>query len=93
MHKKSLAPKDIHTDMIETLGNDVYSYAIVHYILRKKLSARWVPRLLTFDQKDTRRTLPFATEGDNANILQRFVTMGETCVHHFTPGAKQQSNS
>ena len=79
--------------MIETLGNDVNSYAIVHYILRKRLSACWVPRLLTYDQKDTGRTLPFATGGDNANFLQRYVTMDETCVHHFTPEAKQQSNS
>ena len=60
------------------------------------LSARWVPRLLTVDQKHTRRTLSRAvlnlSEVDPpANYFQRFVTMDETWVHHFTPEAKQQS--
>lgn len=72
----------------------------VHSILTedlamRKLSARWVPRLLTVDQKHTRRTLSRANlnlfEEDPANFLQRFVTMDETWVHHFTPEAKQQS--
>ena len=61
----------------------------------RKLSARWVPRLLTIDQKHTRRTLSRTNlnlfEEDPANFLKRFVTMDETWVHHFTPEAKQQS--
>ena len=61
----------------------------------RKLSARWVPRLLIVDQKHTRRTLSRTNlnlfEEDPANFLKRFVTMDETWVHHFTPGAKQQS--
>ena len=72
----------------------------VHSILTKdlemrKLSTRWVPRLLTVDQKHTRRTLSSRNlnlfEEDPANFLKRFVTMDETWVHHFTPEAKQQS--
>ena len=72
----------------------------VHSILTedlemRKLSARWVPRLLTVDQKQTRRTLSHTNlnlfEEDPANFLKRFVTMDETWVHHFTPEAKQQS--
>ena len=72
----------------------------VHSILTedlemRKLSARWVPRLLTVDQKHTRRTLSRTNlnlfEEDPANFLKRFVTMDETWVHHFTPEAKQQS--
>ncbi|UYV79714.1 hypothetical protein LAZ67_18000389 [Cordylochernes scorpioides] len=42
----------------------------------RKLSARWVPKLLTPDQKAVRR---------------KFVTMDETWAHHFTPESKQQS--
>ncbi|KAK3103285.1 hypothetical protein FSP39_018190 [Pinctada imbricata] len=61
----------------------------------RKLSVRWVPRLLTVDQKHTRRTSSRANlnlfETDPVNFLQRFVTMVETWVHHFTPEAKQQS--
>ena len=72
----------------------------VHSILRKdlemrKVSASWVPRLLTVDQKHTRRTLSHTNlnlfEEDPANFLKRFVTMDETWVHHFTTEAKQQS--
>ena len=71
----------------------------VHSILTedlemRKLSARWVPRLLAADLKHTRRTLSRTNlnlfEEDPANFLQRFVTMDETWVHHFTPEAKQQ---
>ena len=72
----------------------------VHSILTeglemRKRSARWVPRLLTVDQKHTRRTLSHTIlnlfEEDPANSFKRFVTMDETWVHHFTPEAKQQS--
>ena len=72
----------------------------VHSILTedlemRKLSARWVPRLLTVDQKHTRRTLSRTNlnlfEEDPANFLNRFVTMDKTWVHHFTPEAQQQS--
>ena len=72
----------------------------VHSILTedlemRKLSAHWVPRLLTVDQKHTRRTLSCTNlnlfEEDLANFLKRFVTMDETWVNHFTPEAKQQS--
>ena len=72
----------------------------VHSILTedlemRKLSARWLPRLLTVDQKHTRRTLSRTNlnlfEEDPANFLKRFVTMDETWVHHFTPETKQQS--
>ncbi|XP_071104776.1 uncharacterized protein [Haliotis cracherodii] len=60
-----------------------------------KVSARWVPKLLTADQKRQRESLsrenfkPF--EGDPDNFLKRFVTMDETWVHHFEPESKQQS--
>ena len=61
----------------------------------RKLSARWVPRLLTVDQKHTRRTLSRTNlnlfEEDPANFLKGFVIMDETWVHHFAPEAKQQS--
>ena len=61
----------------------------------RKLSARWVTRLLTDDQKHTRLTLLRTNlslfEEDPANFLKRFVTMDETWVHHFTAEAKQQS--
>ena len=161
LQKKGLTPKDIHNDMVATLGKDARSYATVkrwvaefprsrqnleddprpgrpvtvatpemvnkvheivmtdrrvteryiastvgisqervHSILTedleiRKLSARWVPRLLTVDQKHTRRTLSRTNlnlfEEDLANFLKRFVTMDETWFYHSTPEANQQS--
>jgi [histone H3]-lysine36 N-dimethyltransferase SETMAR len=60
-----------------------------------KVSARWVPKLLTADQKVVRRRM----SRDNLNLfdynpdefLARFVTVDETWAHHFTPESKQQS--
>ncbi|XP_071084006.1 protein GVQW3-like [Haliotis cracherodii] len=72
----------------------------VHFILTDilgmhKVSARWVPKLLTADQKRQRENLSRENlkllEGDPDNFLKRFVTMDETWVHHFEPESKQQS--
>ena len=81
-------------------STDGISQERVHSILTedlemRKLSACWVPRLLTVDQKHTRRTLSRTNlnliEEDPAIFVKRFVTMDETWVNHFTPEAKQQS--
>ncbi|GBP85450.1 Histone-lysine N-methyltransferase SETMAR [Eumeta japonica] len=72
----------------------------VHHILHKylgmrKLSARWVPRLLTLDRKRNRVTTSkeclamFSRNPDK--FLRRFVTMDETWIHHNTPETKEQS--
>ncbi|XP_011066409.1 PREDICTED: histone-lysine N-methyltransferase SETMAR-like [Acromyrmex echinatior] len=56
---------------------------ILHDVLEmKKLSARWVPRLLTIDQKQQRvddSTVGLALlQRNRANFFRRFVTMDET---------------
>ena len=74
----------------------------VHSILTedlnmRKLSALWVPRLLTVDKKHTRQNMSHANlnlfETAPVRFLLRFVTMDETWVHHFTPESKQQLNN
>ncbi|UYV75222.1 hypothetical protein LAZ67_12002966 [Cordylochernes scorpioides] len=81
----------------ETLG---IPKTTVDRIMRKhlslrKLSARWVPKLLTPDQKAVRRKLSSDNlalfEANPEDIFNRFVTMDETWAHHFTPEYKQQS--
>ncbi|KMQ91973.1 histone-lysine n-methyltransferase setmar [Lasius niger] len=73
---------------------------IVHQHLdMKKLSARWVPRLLTVDQKQNR----VRCTKDGLQLFQRnpqdfrrcFVTVDETWIHHYTPEAsgKEPRNS
>ena len=69
---------------------------ILHEILgMRKLSARWVPRLLTPDNKRNR-----ASTSDQCltlfrrnpkEFLRRFVTVDETWVHWYTPETKEQS--
>lgn len=70
-----------------------------HYILQKvlgmrKLSARWVPRLLTPEQKQKR----VSTSDECLKLIQHdpdfyrsFITMDETWLHHYTPETKRQS--
>jgi histone-lysine N-methyltransferase SETMAR len=72
----------------------------VHKILHqdldmRKLSARWVPRLLTIDQKrvraDMSRECLSLYQKNPAEFLRRTITVDETWVHHHTPETKQQS--
>ena len=60
-----------------------------------KVSARWVPRLLTPDQNHTRLVMSQANlaffEADPANFLERFFTQEECWVHHFKAETKRQS--
>ena len=68
---------------------------ISKYLKMKKVVARWVPRLLTEDQKKTRVQMSRQNlalyEADEDTFLARFVTMDETWVHHFDPESKRQS--
>ncbi|CAK1593061.1 unnamed protein product [Parnassius mnemosyne] len=68
---------------------------IVNELGFHKVSARWVPRLLSVEQKRTRLTISRDClelfEADADDFLNRFVTMDETWVHYCTPETKQQS--
>ncbi|XP_014485934.1 PREDICTED: uncharacterized protein LOC106750247, partial [Dinoponera quadriceps] len=69
---------------------------ILHEILvMKKLSARWVPRLLTPDNKRNRETTSEQCltlfKRNPKEFLRRFVTVDETWIHWYTPETKEQS--
>jgi histone-lysine N-methyltransferase SETMAR len=83
-------------EIAETVG---ISKERVEYILHeeldmKKLCARWVLRLLTADQKPTRKKIfEQCLERFNKNetdFVHQFITMDETWIHHYTPESKQQ---
>ena len=65
-------------------------YAILHeHLSIRKLLWKWVPRLLTVDQKrqrvvDSERCLELFRR-NKPNSLRRYVTMDETWIHHYTP--------
>ena len=60
-----------------------------------KVSARWVPRLLTSDQKLTRLVMSEANlarfEADSDRFIERFLTQDESWFHHFKQETKKQS--
>lgn len=69
---------------------------IVHeHLGMRKLSARWVPRLLTVDNKRNRVTTSkeclALLKRNPTDFFRRFVTVDETWIHHYTPETKQQS--
>ena len=161
IHLKNMTPKEIHADMINTLGDTAPSYSkvkewcasfkrgrtstedehrsgrpcqvasqenvdsvldtvtqdkritirqiaetcdiskstvkrILHEILNlNNMSARWVPRMLSADQK--RRRMQVSQEhldefrADPESFLGHLVTQDETWVHHFDPETKSRS--
>lgn len=86
---------------VEEISSEVgISYGSVQSIITdqlgfRKISARWVPRLLTGNQKQVRSEIAerllnrFQREGEA--FLQRIVTCDETWVHHYTPESKMAS--
>ena len=60
-----------------------------------KVSAKYVPRMLTKDQEkcklDISKFLPSLYEDDPEEFMRRLVTQDETWVHRFEPEAKKQS--
>jgi histone-lysine N-methyltransferase SETMAR len=84
-------------EIVETIG---ISKERVRYILHedldmKKLCARWVPRLLTADQKRTRTKISEQClerfNNNETHFVRRFITVHESCMNHYTPEFKQQS--
>lgn len=71
---------------------------IVHeYLGMRKLCAKWVPRELTFDQKqqrvdDSEQCLELFNR-NKSEFSRRYVTMDETWLHHYTPESNRQSAS
>lgn len=70
--------------------------SILHDVLNmSKVSARWVPRLLTPFQKDERKRccteLLAMCAADEGGFFDRLVTMDESWVYHFDPETKEMS--
>lgn len=77
-----------------------FSYHVVQNITSnilevKKITARWVPRMLLPLQKRARmdicRQLLDTFRKNKKSFLDRYITMDETWVHHYDPETKLQS--
>ncbi|XP_023224988.1 putative uncharacterized protein FLJ37770, partial [Centruroides sculpturatus] len=98
VHNLVLADRRLKTrEIAETTGISVNQ---VHHVLTENLgmmqvSARWVPHLLTAEQKRVRtlmskECLDFYQKNPQ-DFLRRFVTTDETWIHYYTPETKEQS--
>jgi [histone H3]-lysine36 N-dimethyltransferase SETMAR len=84
-------------DMVNEVGISVGSIvSILSELGYRKVCARWVPHLLTEEQRQTRISIcqqwrsQMRRQGAN-NFLKRVVTCDETWVHHYDPESKQES--
>jgi histone-lysine N-methyltransferase SETMAR len=98
IHDMILADRRIKQRYIATqlgISQERVHAIILNELHMTKVSARWVPKLLSPDNKRIR----FNMSRDNlarfdANpdkFMKQFVTMDETWVHHFQPEMKEQS--
>lgn len=84
-------------DISAELGISIGSVeSIIHEHLQyRKVTARWVPKLLNFEQKFTRwevcRRLLTRYEAEGDDFLTRIFTTDETWVHYYTPESKVSS--
>jgi hypothetical protein len=77
----------------ETIGisKERVGYILHEELDTKKLCARWVPCLLTADQKRTRMKILERFNKNKTDFLRRFITTDEIWIHHYTPESEQQS--
>jgi len=71
-------------------------FHVLHEILcMRKLSARWVPRLLSVDNKRDRLNISTTClallQRNRTDFFSRYVTVDETWIHCYTPETKEQS--
>lgn len=85
-------------EMADKLGA---SYGTVERILTqdlkmRKVSARWVPRLLSAHDMERRvscsREFLKRYKREGTEFLDRIITLDETWIHHFEPESKRQSS-
>jgi len=88
---------DDRHEIAETIGisKECVGYILHEELDMKKLCARWVLCLLTADQKGNRMKITEQClehfNKSKTDFVHRFITMGVTWIHNYTPESKQQS--
>ncbi|XP_025160565.1 histone-lysine N-methyltransferase SETMAR-like [Harpegnathos saltator] len=84
-------------DIAETLkiSKERVGHIVHEYLNMRKLCAKWVPRVLTIDQKqqhfdDSEQCLAIFNRNKD-EFFRRYITMDETWLHHYTPESNRQS--
>lgn len=99
IHKIVLADRKVKLQEIaDTLkiSKERVGHILHEHLGMRKMFSKWVPRVLTVDQKqqridDSERCLEIFKR-DKKDFLRRYVTMDETWIHHYTPESKRQSS-
>jgi hypothetical protein len=84
-------------EIAETLGisKKHVGYILHEELYMKKLCTRWVPCLLTADQKCTQMKISEQClerfNKTKTDFVRQFITIDETWIHYYTPESKQQS--
>ena len=97
LHKPVLADRKLKlfkiADVLKLSKGSVFTILHEHLSMRK-LCSKWVLHLLTVDQKQQRVD---DSEGclqlfqrNKKELLHKYVTMDETCIHHVTPESNRQ---
>lgn len=77
------------------ISKERVGFILHEHLSMRKLFSKWVPRLLTVDQKqqrvdDSEECLELFRR-NKKDFFMRYVTMDETWIHHFTPESNRQS--
>lgn len=78
-----------------SISKERVCHILIENLGMRKLTARWVPRLLTLDQKRVRMNICKALlaqfRRNKSEFWRRLITVDETWIHHYTPETKTQS--
>jgi len=83
-----------HIDETTGISSSTAHRIITEHLCMKMVSARWVPRMLTAEQKKCRADICEDLghlQAEPKTLLNRIVTRDETWVHHFDRESKRQS--
>ena len=86
--------KQIDISIEKGISQERVHHIITNFLGYRKISARWVPRMLTPQMKLQRvqicRELLAKFDEDDEDFLRQIVTGDESWVHHYDPESKQQ---
>ena len=76
---------------VMNMSKERVCYILHQHLDMRKLSARWVPRLLTLKRMNISNAVLAQFRHNKSEFWPRLVTVDETWIHHYMPETKIQS--
>ena len=77
---------------VMNMSKERVCHMVNQHLGMRKLPGRWVPRLLTVDQKRVRTNISNALlaqfSRNKSEYWRRLITVDENWIHHYTPQTK-----